>query len=168
MEAIYSSETSFDFQRTTRRYIPEDSTLHNHRCENLKSCPQSILFPQCMRSSFTFIRNNRQNSSFVYFNFCSLTHHAWRQKVLNWMIEPQLDSRYDRRSVGQSVLVSSPIWGSWPDINYCLTVTVLSISGAPSDETISGRTENELYRVSSFGEKRPNIFRYVVSDYVMQ
>jgi hypothetical protein len=30
-------ETSVDFQRTTRRYIPEDSTLHNHRCENLKS-----------------------------------------------------------------------------------------------------------------------------------
>jgi hypothetical protein len=37
MEAIYSSETSVDFQRTTRRYIPEDSTLHNHRSENLKS-----------------------------------------------------------------------------------------------------------------------------------
>jgi hypothetical protein len=37
MEAICSSETSVDFQRTTRRYIPEDSTLHNHRCENLKS-----------------------------------------------------------------------------------------------------------------------------------
>jgi hypothetical protein len=30
-------ETSVDFQRTTRRYIPEDRTLHNHRCENLKS-----------------------------------------------------------------------------------------------------------------------------------
>jgi hypothetical protein len=28
MEAICSSETSVDFQRTTRRYIPEDSTLH--------------------------------------------------------------------------------------------------------------------------------------------
>jgi hypothetical protein len=26
-----------DNQRTTRRYIPEDGTLHNHRCENLKS-----------------------------------------------------------------------------------------------------------------------------------
>jgi hypothetical protein len=26
----------FDFQRTTRYYIPEDSTLHNHRRENLK------------------------------------------------------------------------------------------------------------------------------------
>jgi hypothetical protein len=32
-----SSETSDGFQRTTRRYIPEDRTLHNHRCENLKS-----------------------------------------------------------------------------------------------------------------------------------
>jgi hypothetical protein len=27
----------FDFQRTTFRYIPEDSTLHNHRCKNLRS-----------------------------------------------------------------------------------------------------------------------------------
>jgi hypothetical protein len=37
MEAMCSSETSADFQRTTRRYIPEDSTLYNHHCENLKS-----------------------------------------------------------------------------------------------------------------------------------
>jgi hypothetical protein len=36
MEATYSSETSVDNQRSTRRYIPEDGTLHNHRCENLK------------------------------------------------------------------------------------------------------------------------------------
>jgi hypothetical protein len=37
MEAVCSPETSVDFYRTTRRYIPEDCTLHNHRCENLKS-----------------------------------------------------------------------------------------------------------------------------------
>jgi hypothetical protein len=37
MEAIYSSETSVASQQTTRRHIPEDDTLHNHRCENLKS-----------------------------------------------------------------------------------------------------------------------------------
>jgi uncharacterized membrane protein YciS (DUF1049 family) len=37
MEAIFSSETSVDFHQTTRRYIPEDGTLHNHRCDNLKS-----------------------------------------------------------------------------------------------------------------------------------
>jgi hypothetical protein len=36
LEATYSSETSVDFQRTTQRIYPEDSTLHNHRCENLK------------------------------------------------------------------------------------------------------------------------------------
>jgi hypothetical protein len=47
---------------------------------------------------------------------------------------PKSKSRYDGRSVGWSVLVSSPIWGSWPDVNYCLTVTILSISGAPSDD----------------------------------
>jgi hypothetical protein len=39
MEAIYSSETSVDTHRTTRRYIPEDGTLHNHRCENLIKLP---------------------------------------------------------------------------------------------------------------------------------
>jgi hypothetical protein len=36
MEAICSYETSVDTQLTTRRYIPEDNTHHNHRCENLK------------------------------------------------------------------------------------------------------------------------------------
>jgi hypothetical protein len=28
---------SSEFQRNTRRYIPEDSTLHNRRYKNLKS-----------------------------------------------------------------------------------------------------------------------------------
>jgi hypothetical protein len=36
MEATFSSET-VDFQRATRRYIPEDRTLHDHRRENLES-----------------------------------------------------------------------------------------------------------------------------------
>jgi hypothetical protein len=46
MEAIRSSETSGTTQRTTRRHIPEEDTLQNHRCENLKSyIPQfSITF----------------------------------------------------------------------------------------------------------------------------
>jgi hypothetical protein len=37
MEAICSSETSVETQRTTRPHIPENDTLHNHRRENLKS-----------------------------------------------------------------------------------------------------------------------------------
>jgi hypothetical protein len=32
----YATKTTVDFQRITWRYIPENSTLHNHRCENLK------------------------------------------------------------------------------------------------------------------------------------
>jgi hypothetical protein len=37
MQAIRSSETSGTTLRITRRHIPEDDTLQNHRCENLKS-----------------------------------------------------------------------------------------------------------------------------------
>jgi hypothetical protein len=32
MEATYSSETSIDFQRITRFYIPQDRTLHSSIC----------------------------------------------------------------------------------------------------------------------------------------
>jgi hypothetical protein len=37
MGATCSSETLVDFHWTTQCYIPEDMTLHNHCCENLKS-----------------------------------------------------------------------------------------------------------------------------------
>jgi hypothetical protein len=38
MEAIFSSETSVDFYRTTRRYVAKGRDPHNHRYKNLKSC----------------------------------------------------------------------------------------------------------------------------------
>jgi hypothetical protein len=44
METICSSEMSVDTQRTTRRHIPEDDNLHNHRCENLKSYTVNYVF----------------------------------------------------------------------------------------------------------------------------
>jgi hypothetical protein len=34
MQATYSSETSVDFQQTTRRYIPEDRTIHTTAVRN--------------------------------------------------------------------------------------------------------------------------------------
>jgi hypothetical protein len=37
MEAICFSETSVETQRTTRRHVPEDDTLYNHHCEDVKS-----------------------------------------------------------------------------------------------------------------------------------
>jgi hypothetical protein len=42
MEAESNSETSVNFNVTTRRFIPEDSKLHSRRRENLKS--QGTLF----------------------------------------------------------------------------------------------------------------------------
>jgi hypothetical protein len=36
MEAVQTSETSDNFNVTTRRYIPEDSKIHTRRRENLK------------------------------------------------------------------------------------------------------------------------------------
>jgi hypothetical protein len=37
LETICPTETSVDFQRSTWRHIPEDRTLYNHRCGNMKS-----------------------------------------------------------------------------------------------------------------------------------
>jgi hypothetical protein len=58
MEVTRSSETSVDFQRTTRRYIPQDGTLHSHRCEILKSYKHGNTF----QKMFTFIHNRIHNS----------------------------------------------------------------------------------------------------------
>jgi hypothetical protein len=38
MKATCTFKTSTDFQQTTWHYMPEDTTLHKHHCENLKSC----------------------------------------------------------------------------------------------------------------------------------
>jgi hypothetical protein len=38
------SKTQDDFQRITRRYVPEDRTLHNHTCENLTTYTVLLLF----------------------------------------------------------------------------------------------------------------------------
>jgi hypothetical protein len=43
MEAVRTSETSVNFNVTTRRYIPEDSKLHTRRCENLKSQDRVVI-----------------------------------------------------------------------------------------------------------------------------
>jgi hypothetical protein len=37
MKETCSCETFIEFQRTTRRYITDDSTLHKHYCENFES-----------------------------------------------------------------------------------------------------------------------------------
>jgi hypothetical protein len=50
MEAICSSETSVDTQRTTGRYIPEDGTLQGFR--NLIFCIGRVSTPGMFRAGF--------------------------------------------------------------------------------------------------------------------
>jgi len=50
MEAVRNSETSVNFNVTTRRYIPEDSKLPTRRRENLKSHKTQNLFSNPLRS----------------------------------------------------------------------------------------------------------------------
>jgi hypothetical protein len=45
MQSTWSSETSVDLQRTTRRRMREGRTHHNHRCMNLKSYLKHISTP---------------------------------------------------------------------------------------------------------------------------
>jgi hypothetical protein len=45
--------------------------------------------------------------------------------------ESESESHFNWRSASLFVLVSSPVRGSWPDISYCLTVSVLSWGGRP-------------------------------------
>jgi hypothetical protein len=53
--------------------------------------------------------------------------------VYRWIVSSS-QSQSHIATDGQSVLVLSPIWSSRPDMYYCLTVTVLLLWGALSDE----------------------------------
>jgi hypothetical protein len=83
-------------------------------------------------------------------------------------IKSKSKSHCDWRSISQKVLVSSPIWGSWPDIYYRLTVMVLFLCGALSDERTSlsfvyaaGPCQRILSRVRVFWYSRSY---FTVSD----
>jgi hypothetical protein len=65
-EAICSSETSVDFQRTTRLYIPEDSTLHTHRSEDLKSYIESRPYIVHVSSERVILCKTKWSSKVLY------------------------------------------------------------------------------------------------------
>jgi hypothetical protein len=63
MEAIRSSETSGTTQRTTRRHIPEENTLQNHRCENLKSYIVVEVYRRFGGKYFLFLQKQKVNQA---------------------------------------------------------------------------------------------------------
>jgi hypothetical protein len=58
MEAICFSETSVDFQRTTRRYVPQDGILGSvpaaseTRSDSIPDCTRNILYLYCRYKDF--------------------------------------------------------------------------------------------------------------------
>jgi hypothetical protein len=60
MEAAHTFETSVNFNVTSRRYIPEDTKLHIHRRENLKSHIENLiaLLMEALRTSETSVNFN--------------------------------------------------------------------------------------------------------------
>jgi hypothetical protein len=50
MEEVRYSETSVNFNQTTRRHIPADNTLHSYRRENLKISHPSVRIPNPWRT----------------------------------------------------------------------------------------------------------------------
>jgi hypothetical protein len=78
--AICSSDISADFQRTTHRCMPEDRTLHNHRCENLKSYSSAFSSSKRLRKS----SRGRLHSATI---FCPSVTGLWAY-LLALFIEP--------------------------------------------------------------------------------
>jgi hypothetical protein len=83
MKATYSSQTSVDSEWTTRRYIPVDVTLHNHRGEDLRpyrkkkfSMPSSVLMwphevSTAITDGFIFLNTHHQRHRHHYQYFSS-------------------------------------------------------------------------------------------------
>jgi hypothetical protein len=71
-------------------------------------------------------------------------------------------SHYNWESLSQSVLVSSPIWGSWPDISYCLTVTVLSLWGTLPDKQMGLSFVRVIISSNMSVVRKSNIFTFYV------
>jgi hypothetical protein len=67
-EAICSSEMFVCFHGTTRCYIPEDTTLHSHRCDNFKSNTCSLREIRCHTS-----RSLQQSDIILIFNIFIIT-----------------------------------------------------------------------------------------------
>jgi hypothetical protein len=68
MEVTCSSGKSVNFQLTTRRYISEDRTLHNHRCDNLKSYNTAVDIGSL---------HNLQNKWNMIRHVCATHVHSW-------------------------------------------------------------------------------------------
>jgi hypothetical protein len=59
------TDNSFNFQRTIQSYIPEETNLHNHLCENLRSYIHYICYP-CLNLTSSALTRWLQLASELY------------------------------------------------------------------------------------------------------
>jgi hypothetical protein len=101
-----------------------NSPLHTHH----NSAPSLVVFWQRISTQKLGLQITIKSSCHFLFNHPGTSELSWNSPGL----KSNSKSHCDWRSVSQSVLVSSAIWCSWPNIYYCLTVTVLSLWGTLS------------------------------------
>jgi hypothetical protein len=59
IEAASTSKTSVNFYQTTWRNIPEDSHLHTHCCENLKSHQDNLVIVEAYEGKIMVTLENK-------------------------------------------------------------------------------------------------------------
>jgi hypothetical protein len=75
IEAVRTSETSVYSNETARLYIPEDSTLHNSRRENLKSHTNLL-------GKKLFVKKNRVSTLSEIVIISKLSSQCWKLEAL--------------------------------------------------------------------------------------
>jgi hypothetical protein len=88
--------------------------VHNSAYQVLSVC--------CDFTSRCLVTDIKKSSAFML-TFLS----AYNCPTTNSLSKSKSKSRYDWWSVSKYVLMSSPFWFSWPDVCYCMTITVVEV-----------------------------------------
>jgi hypothetical protein len=96
MEAIRSSETSVDTQRTTRRYIPEYGTLQNYSCENLKSYMSFVVFSTVSKKMLGL---NLDRPRPLHSTFCPIRHSSYNRIIARCIVTDSIIKQQVNKSI---------------------------------------------------------------------
>jgi hypothetical protein len=88
MEAIFSSETSADFQQTTQRFIPEDSTLNNISVNTITTTHSNIRVEPTPKTYYNHILNTPLTMDNVQHNICIINQHRHKLLETKSFLEP--------------------------------------------------------------------------------
>jgi hypothetical protein len=109
------------------------SYLRSNGKEHWQQCTADIIGTYTARRTHISVYSH---DSSIYNFIVTFTTIIWSLYIEHKKLrEEKPKSSYDWRPVSQYVLMSSPFWFSWPDVCYCLAVSVVSLRGALSERT---------------------------------